>query len=134
MILVRRVMISVTGSWSRCSTPSTIARSALWNTPAVVPCLIMCEISSSDGGTSTSLPKPNAFKITLVEIVRNQTNGAPIVESTVIGFASNIARASGLVSAMRLGTSSPMMREKYVSAPTTISMAYTLLKGTSAGN
>ena len=80
--------------------------------PESVPSRSNARISSSTStGSSGRLRRANRSKAS-VERVRMNTSGEAMRASTYRGRASAEAKASGRVSAMRLGTSSPRMSEK----------------------
>ena len=105
-------MIATTGRSARRSTPSIIAFS--WGTkmPAWVPSAISDLTSSSVtvevGFCSTRSRRSSAS----VEIRSSHTAGAATRDMPNIGRATKAAMRSGLLIAMRLGTSSPTTSDR----------------------
>ena len=66
---------------------------------------------------------PKSFIRSFVDAASTHTSGLAMRESRAIGCAMTIAIFSGLRRARPFGTSSPMIREKYVMRATTIAKA-----------
>jgi len=115
-----RVMRDPTVRSPRRNTRLTIVCSAGSKTPARVPCSIMTAISFSVTGGSSEARSPMRRVTTSVERVRKETMGENSFDSHFMGRAMMEAIRSGLCNAMRLGTSSPMMSDRYVMTRTTM--------------
>ena len=89
-----------------------MSRSAAWKMPVRAPSAISRFTSSSVtvfsgfSGTRRSLISAS------VEIRRSQTIGAPTIESRAMNGATAAATRSGLLKAIRFGTSSPITSER----------------------
>ena len=111
-ISVRGVIIDLIGRSPSRNTRCTISCSASSNTPDSVPWRIRALISSSVISGSSEALIPIKRNMPSVEPLRMCTSGAVRRESKRMGPATWQAMASGLPRAMRLGTSSPITRER----------------------
>src|SRR5829696_9057825 len=81
-------------------------------TPARSPSTRRVSTSCSVIGGSAERRAPSSRSTTSVEVTRSQTPGEAKVDRKRIGRAKREAAVSGSLSAKRLGTSSPMIRER----------------------
>ncbi len=107
----RGSMIARSGRSAKRITPSSSSRSASWNTPTSVPSAIIALTSSSVTALGASPRRRRSPRTASVEMRRNQTIGAPIAASRLIGPETKAAIPSAFLSASRFGTSSPMIRD-----------------------
>ena len=101
---------------------STISVSACGMWPVAVPSRSIKLISSSVTGAAPSLRNGTRRSTRSVEALKNHSIGAPTRAIARISCANAAAIRSGWTSAMRFGTSSPRIKEKYEMAITTTAM------------
>jgi hypothetical protein len=89
-----------------------MSRSVVWNTPVRVPSAIMLFTSSSVTVLSGFSGTPSSLISASVDMRSSHTTGAPAMESPRMNGAILAAMPSGLLSATRLGTSSPITKER----------------------
>ena len=102
-------------------TPSIIWCSATWKMPVCVASAIIERISSSLTARAVFLVRmPSTRTTSSVEPCSTHTSGALRIATISMGARAREAIASGLVSAQRFGTSSPMMSDRKVTPTTTM--------------
>jgi hypothetical protein len=89
-----------------------MSSSARSNVPASAPCSINTLISSSVTGASANGRTRRSRRTKEVESVSKRTTGEASRANAFIGSATMEAMRSGLLRAMRLGTSSPRIRDR----------------------
>ena len=109
----------------RRSAISTIAVSARGMCPVATPSRSMKVISSSVTGAAPWLRTGSRRSTKSVDALKNHSIGAPTRATARMKRASAAAIRSGWSSAMRFGTSSPRISEKYEMPITTTAMLIT---------